>query len=125
MTVHEITSDDQFNSIIHSSKKGSYILIDFFATWCGPCKRIAPTIEKLSETFKNVTFLKVDVDNMQSLAEKYDIEAMPTFLLLRGGDVKTGDVKTSICNRITGADPTKIENLLKSISGKINPKNDF
>lgn len=76
------------------------VVIDFFATWCGPCKRIAPTYEKLSEAFTNITFLKVDVDESAELVNMYDISAMPTFVFLKNGK----EVK-----RVEGADMTGLE----------------
>lgn len=76
------------------------VVIDFFATWCGPCKRIAPTYEKLSEAFQTVTFLKVDVDEATELVEQYNISAMPTFVFLKDGK----EVK-----RVEGADMAGLE----------------
>jgi thioredoxin 1 len=61
------------------------VVIDFFATWCGPCKVIAPKFEELSKLFPAIAFLKVDVDESAELAEKFDIRAMPTFVFLRDG----------------------------------------
>ncbi len=63
------------------------VVIDFFATWCGPCKRIAPTYENLSKAFTTVKFLKVDVDESPELVDKYSIQAMPTFVFLKDGQV--------------------------------------
>lgn len=59
------------------------VVIDFFATWCGPCKKIAPFFEQLSEEYEKITFLKVDVDESQELVDKYNIQAMPTFVFLK------------------------------------------
>lgn len=61
------------------------VVIDFFATWCGPCKHIAPKFEELSKIYPAITFLKVDVDEAQDLAEQFDVRAMPTFVFLRDG----------------------------------------
>ncbi len=63
------------------------VVIDFFATWCGPCKKIAPTYEKLSEAFTSIVFLKVDVDESPELVDLYGIHAMPTFVFLKQGKV--------------------------------------
>lgn len=49
------------------------VLVDFFATWCGPCRMIGPKIEEMSSEFTNVVFLKVDVDECPELAEKYKV----------------------------------------------------
>lgn len=71
------------------------VVIDFFATWCGPCKKVAPVFEKLAEVYPSISFLKVDVDESPELAEKFEIQAMPTFLFLKDG---------RIVKRIEGAD---------------------
>ncbi len=76
------------------------VVIDFFATWCGPCKRIAPTYEKLSEAFHTIVFLKVDVDESPELVNQYDVSAMPTFVFLKNGQ----EVK-----RVEGADMAGLE----------------
>ena len=60
-------------------------MIDFFATWCGPCKMIAPKIEQMAGEMANVVFLKVDVDEAEDVAQEYNISAMPTFVFLKNG----------------------------------------
>ena len=59
------------------------VVIDFFATWCGPCKMIAPKIEEMEQSMKNVVFLKVDVDEAEDAASEYEVSAMPTFILIK------------------------------------------
>ncbi len=76
------------------------VVIDFFATWCGPCKKIAPTFEKLAEAFPSVVFLKVDVDESQELVDKYNVQAMPTFVFMKDGVI----LKT-----VEGADLAQME----------------
>lgn len=63
------------------------VVIDFFATWCGPCKHIAPKFEEMSKVFTSITFLKVDVDESAELVDKFNIHAMPTFVFLKNGSV--------------------------------------
>jgi thioredoxin 1 len=76
------------------------VVIDFFATWCGPCKRIAPAFEKLSESLASIAFFKVDVDESPELVSQFDISAMPTFIFLKDGvEVK----------RVEGADMKELE----------------
>ncbi|KAJ5629545.1 Thioredoxin, partial [Penicillium herquei] len=62
------------------------VVVDFHATWCGPCKAIAPAIEKLSETHEHIKFYKVDVDELGEVAAENGISAMPTFLFFNGGE---------------------------------------
>lgn len=78
--VKEISSDGEFNSIVRSP---SLTVVDFFATWCGPCRAIAPQFEMLSSQYPNVTFIKVDVDKLNDVAGRYGVNAMPTFLFFK------------------------------------------
>ena len=55
-------------------------VIDFYATWCGPCKAMAPIVEKMKAKFPNVEFKKVDIDQEQELAMQYQVDAVPTFV---------------------------------------------
>ncbi len=65
------------------------VFVDFYADWCGPCNMIAPTIEALSEEYAGkVKFVKINVDNNQQLAMKYDIMSIPTSILFENGTVK-------------------------------------
>jgi thioredoxin 1 len=76
------------------------VVIDFFATWCGPCKAIAPLYEKLAGIFTEIVCVKVDVDESQAFVDKYEIRAMPTFLFLKDGEV---------VKRVEGADVREIQ----------------
>jgi thioredoxin 1 len=63
------------------------VLVDFFATWCGPCKMLAPTIEEVeAENADNVKFCKIDIDEDAELAMKYGIMSVPTLMLFKGGE---------------------------------------
>jgi len=63
------------------------VVIDFFADWCGPCKKIAPEYEKLSQKYADIVFLKIDADESDKLAESFNINALPTFLFLNKGNI--------------------------------------
>ncbi|KAE9588359.1 hypothetical protein Lal_00003184 [Lupinus albus] len=63
------------------------IVVDFTATWCGPCRFIAPIFAEIAKKTPEVIFLKVDVDELKTVAEDWGVEAMPTFLFLKEGKV--------------------------------------
>merc|ERR1712088_55543 len=79
------------------------VVIDFFAEWCGPCKKIAPVIEEMEKTETNVVFLKVDVDVNEEGAGAYNVTAMPTFVFIQNG-VKVAD--------LMGANEAKLKELV-------------
>jgi thioredoxin 1 len=82
MTVTPITSLQDFHTIINN---GKVIVIDFWATWCGPCRIISPVLDKLSQEVGGVEFYKVDVDQQQDISEEVGIKAMPTFIVFKNG----------------------------------------
>lgn len=83
MHVLEIKDSDFENTI----KSNKYVLVDFFATWCGPCKMQAPVLEKLQEEFKDkITICKIDVDNNQDNAKKFNVVSIPTLVLFKDGE---------------------------------------
>ncbi|KAF6201649.1 hypothetical protein GE061_004042 [Apolygus lucorum] len=59
------------------------VVIDFYATWCGPCKMIAPKLEELAKAHPEIVFLKVDVDECEDVAAAYEISVMPTFVFIK------------------------------------------
>lgn len=63
-------------------------LVDCYATWCGPCRMLAPVIEELSTEIKDYTFYKVDVDENEEIARDYGIMSIPTLLIFENGELK-------------------------------------
>jgi thioredoxin 1 len=79
-------TDSNFDEIV--LKSGEPVLVDFWAEWCGPCKRLAPTVDALATDFAGkVTIGKLNVDDNQRTAEKFQIRGIPTLLLFKGGQV--------------------------------------
>jgi len=82
--VHQVKEKSDLQAQL-TQAGGKLVVIDFFATWCGPCKMIAPAIEKMQSEYSDVVFLKVDVDESEDLAAEYSVQAMPTFVFLKNG----------------------------------------
>ena len=76
---------DQFeNEVINSDKP---VLVDFWATWCGPCRMVGPIIEELAEEMSEVKFCKVDIDKNSGYAGKLGVMSIPTLLLYKNGEI--------------------------------------
>jgi len=102
--VKEIKTKDEFDELVKSTSK--LIVIDFFATWCGPCKMIAPKLEEWEKTYEaDVVFVKVDVDDNGETAEACGISAMPTIKFYKGG---------AEVSEVVGANTGKIEDEIKA-----------
>ncbi|KAF2164651.1 hypothetical protein M409DRAFT_67769 [Zasmidium cellare ATCC 36951] len=100
-----ITSQQHFKSLVASS---TYVVVDFYADWCGPCKVISPVFEQLANQEAKpgrLTFCKVNVDNQRDVAATYGISAMPTFLVLKG---------TKVIETIRGANPSALRSAILS-----------
>ncbi|KVI06527.1 thioredoxin H-type 1-like [Cynara cardunculus var. scolymus] len=95
---------DQWNE--HFQKHASsekLVVVDFTASWCGPCRIIAPILAEFAKKMPHVVFLKVDVDEVESVAQEYSVEAMPTFILFKSGkpvDKVVGAKKDELLSRI-------------------------
>ena len=75
---------EKLNEIINGSQ---LTLVDFFATWCGPCKMMHPVLEQLKEEMgDSLRIIKIDIDKNKALMEQYRIQSVPTLMLFRKGD---------------------------------------
>ncbi len=82
----EILKDTNFDETLKNNK---YVLVDFFAQWCGPCKMLAPIMDELSEEYKDkIKIVKIDVDESSSTARKFDIMSIPTMIFFESGVAK-------------------------------------
>jgi|TARA_B110000495_G_C22776734_1_gene454377 thioredoxin 1 len=81
-----VLTDDNFNLEVIES--GLPVLVDFWATWCGPCRMIAPIVEQLSDEYEGKAKIgKLDVDSAQKIAAEFGIRSIPTLLLFKEGKV--------------------------------------
>lgn len=81
----EFTDNNFADTVLASSQ---VVLVDFWATWCGPCRAIAPIVEELSQEYAGKALVgKVDVDSNPEIASQYNIRSIPTILILKNGDV--------------------------------------
>ncbi|KAI6782791.1 uncharacterized protein J7T54_000934 [Emericellopsis cladophorae] len=85
MVVHNVNTVGEFRAAIADHEK---VLVDCFATWCGPCKAIAPILADMSneEAYKDVYFIKLDVDEVPDAAQELGVKAMPTFYFFKNGE---------------------------------------
>ena len=89
MAIVHVTKDN-FKEVVQSDKT---VLLDFWANWCAPCKMLAPVIDRLAEQYAGrVKVAKIDIDEHSALAERYDIQSIPTILLFKDGKVTARDV---------------------------------
>ena len=95
--------------LLKASAEGKLVVIDFSASWCGPCKIISPIYHEMSDSgmFPNVVFVKVDVDENPETATEYEVTAMPTFIFVNQGEV---------VEKLMGANPARLREILEEHS---------
>lgn len=98
-----IGSKQEFKAELSAHPRG-LVVVDFSATWCGPCQRMAPLYAEFSTTYPNVRFLEVDVDRVPDVAQECGVTAMPTFHFYQGGRK---------VDELRGADPNRLQDLIK------------
>ncbi|KAL1207742.1 Thioredoxin H5 [Cardamine amara subsp. amara] len=102
---------DVWNENIKSANESKkLIVIDFTASWCPPCRFIAPIFVEMAKKFTNVIFFKIDVDELQAVAKEFKVEAMPTFVFLKEGE---------IVDRVVGASKDEIQQKLMKHGGLV------
>ena len=90
-------NSSNFNEEITSTDK--LVLIDFFATWCGPCKMLSPIISEIANEYSNsVKVCKVNVDENQDLALKYSVTSIPTLIFLKNGKIL--NISVGLCSKV-------------------------
>jgi len=94
-----VNSTKEFDDLLEKEK---FVLVDFWATWCTPCRMIAPVIEKISEQYsEKITVAKVDVDQNQELSIRYGIQSIPTVILFKDGKIAAKEIGVKPLNSFT------------------------
>lgn len=83
-----LEKEEDFKELIKNKK----VVVDFFATWCGPCKMLGPVIEEVSKEHDDITFIKVDTDKFPNLAREYGIMSIPTIKVFENGNLTKSTV---------------------------------
>jgi thioredoxin 1 len=84
MSVKNITKENFENEVVKSEK---VVLLDFFATWCGPCRMVSPIIDEIAEENDHIVVGKVDVDAQSELASQFQVYSIPTLVVMKDGKV--------------------------------------
>ncbi|XP_010938037.1 thioredoxin H4-2 [Elaeis guineensis] len=105
--VHAITSKESWNEkIAEANKDGKLVVANFSASWCGPCRMMAPVYAELSEKYPSLMFLAIDVDELMDFSSSWDIRATPTFFFLKDGQQ---------LDKLVGANKPELENKLNML----------
>ncbi|NEO69175.1 thioredoxin [Moorena sp. SIO3H5] len=93
--------DSQFDELLTSEVP---VVVDFTAPWCGPCRKIAPLMEKLAEDYKDrAQVVKIDIDAEKATAKKYSIRSIPAVLIFKGGEMVENIVGVAPYDKFTAA----------------------
>eukprot|EP01083_Nonionella_stella_P123569 372368_1 len=112
-TVIMLSKDEEFDEIMKAVDAKTLVVVDFWATWCGPCIYIAPHYHQISAEFPEVVFLKADVDKLAKLSKEQGVNCMPTFKLFKNG---------AEVHKIEGADKQSIIDAVKKYSQDVPPE---
>jgi len=108
-SVHSVHSKAEFDKLVNSARSKQLVVVDFAASWCGPCQQIAPKFEAMASALPHVRFLKVDVDECKDLQQQYGVKSMPTFKMLKGGKE---------VDEMKGADEGALREKIESLAGQ-------
>ena len=106
MPVHELESMEECERIC-TQVPDRLIVLDFSAVWCGPCKRIYPVLQQLSDQYPQVGFYKVDIDELQDVAQHFGIDSVPSFKFI---------YNNKIVAEFSGADTQRLVNTVQELT---------
>ena len=84
MKVLHINKDNFHQEVLNSEKP---VLLDFFASWCGPCRMVGPILDEIAEEREDIKVCKVDIDEQPELASRYRVMSVPTLMVMREGKI--------------------------------------
>lgn len=84
MAVVKLTAENFEKEVLQSEK---LVLVDFYADWCGPCQMMGPVVEEISNEVNDAKVCKINIDEQMSIAQKYGVMNIPTFIVFKNGDV--------------------------------------
>ena len=87
MKVLHINKDNFHNEVLNSEKP---VLLDFFASWCGPCRMVGPILDEIAQEREDIKVCKVDIDEQPELASRFRIMSVPTLMVLKEGRIRKG-----------------------------------
>lgn len=112
--VHVITSKENWDQkIAEANKDGKIVVANFSASWCGPCRVISPVYAEMSQTYPQLMFLTVDVDELTDFSSSWDIRATPTFFFLKNGEQ---------VDKLVGANKPELEKKVAAIADGVGGK---
>jgi len=95
----EVKAVDVTNFQTEVMESEKTVIVDFWATWCGPCRQIAPVLDSIAEEHEELSVVKIDIDASPQIAQMYNVMSVPTLMVFRDGEV----IKT-----VTGAKPKRV-----------------
>lgn len=101
---HEIRTWKDLESYLAGIDKDSLVVLDCYASWCGPCKSIAPFYSKLSERYTDVHFLKANIEKVDGISDEFEVTSMPTFIFLKN---------LTALEKFEGADQNKLVSFIE------------
>ncbi|KAK2749991.1 hypothetical protein FQN55_002709 [Onygenales sp. PD_40] len=132
--IHKISESSQLNALLSTTR---YVVVDFYADWCPPCRAIAPVFSKLADEYasksgpRQLAFAKVNVDSVKDVAHRYNVTAMPTFVVFKDGKpspvVVRGDKQGAsarvagdgLVERIQGANVALLRSVVRSLAEEV------
>lgn len=84
MAVVKLTAENFEKEVLQSEKP---VLVDFYADWCGPCQMMGPVVEEIANEVNDAKVCKINIDEQMSIAQKYGVMSIPTFIVFKNGDI--------------------------------------